>query len=201
MTVRSSDQVTQLNIIMTGCFLLGVFAGPSLLSDTSGRVLLVGLGFAAASVLPTVTLLVNGLSASGRSVQRINLLHEKIRWMIQRLFRILAGVGLAVLGLILASVDIKISPVALPFQLQPLEISEALQRGGVGLTIAAVVYVLIGISLIPRAIFESLELRKEIAIEEARQKNAERIKGVVPKEVFGTSPGFGERVKLDVKVQ
>lgn len=171
-------------------FAVGFLLGRDVLSQDAVRVLLVGLGFVAASILPTVTLLVNGLTSTGRSVMAVNELHCELVGTVRRLFDVLK---LAV-GSVLLLLPFPYSELLRTFSIGPISVVDPIGKLFSALAVICVVLMVFALREIPAAIYRSLELRKSIAIDEARQRNADRIGQVDASVVFHTQEGFGDKV-------
>lgn len=184
--------IARLFILVT--VILGAVFGQSLLTENVVRVLLVGLGFVAASVLPTVTLLVNGLTSTGRSVKSVIDLHDELRSTVNGLFRVL---GLAVLTVVLL-LPIKFGEFLPSLDAFGMTVQDPLGRLVSAAALATLAILTVALNRVPSAILRSLEIRKNIAIEEARLRNADRISKVDAAVAFPTKEGFGERTVFRV---
>lgn len=170
----------------------GAALSPGTLSGDAGRLLVTFLGIVAASILPTITLLVNSMTASGRSVLAIDKLDNEFNSAMDSLFLFLGCVGVAVGALI----ALAISPPT-PMRLVPYLTSEILPRIGQLMVVTPVALVLIRAGQIPGILRRILKIRHEIAVEEARKKiedNAPASEAV--RASFETHPDFGKTVTL-----
>src|SRR3546814_14248687 len=83
---------------------MAVMAGgvlqPGTLSVESVRLLVTFLGLVAASILPTISLLVNSMTASGRSVKAVDELEHELQSAMDALFMLFGCVGIAVVALV-----------------------------------------------------------------------------------------------------
>src|SRR3546814_19420865 len=73
---------------------------PGTLSGESVRLLVTFLGLVAASILPTISLLVNSMTASGRSVKAVDELEHELQSAMDALFMLFGCVGIAVVALV-----------------------------------------------------------------------------------------------------
>ena len=95
------------------------------ISGDSGRMLVTFLGLVSASILPTVSLLVNSMTASGRSVEAINKLEAELQSAIDALFLLFGCVGIVIGALVALS-----TPPPWPLTAVPFLTTEALPRVG-----------------------------------------------------------------------
>src|SRR3546814_11663537 len=83
---------------------MAVIAGgvltPGTLSGESVRLLVTSLGLVAASILPTISLLVNSMTASGRSVKAVDELEHELHSTMEPLFMLFGCVGIAFFALV-----------------------------------------------------------------------------------------------------
>ncbi len=174
-------------------FCVGAVTPPGVFAGDAGRVLVTFLGLISASILPTISLLVGNMTASGRSVKALGELRDELGLAIDTLFELFGLVAVAVLTLMLLSL-----PSPLLFLVDQLPraygnlIEQVPPRFGQGLLLSCVFVVVRRSGSIPAVIRKSLEIRAEIAAEEARRKTAEN--APKPSEVasaFKTKPGFG----------
>src|SRR3546814_11997499 len=73
---------------------------PGTVSGESVRFLVTFLGLVAASILPTISLLVNSMTASGRSVKAVDELEHELQSAMDALFMLFGCVGIAVVALV-----------------------------------------------------------------------------------------------------
>jgi hypothetical protein len=166
---------------------------PGTISDGTSRALVTFAGLFGASLLPTITLLVNGMTANGRSVYAIEKLDIEIGEAMDALLRMFGWTAIAFGGL----VTLSISPPSL-WQKVPLLTFEILPRAGQGLVGLAVAAIVISAGQIPAILRRTLAMRKEIAIDEARRKLAESVPDrAAVRAAFPSHPEFGKVVKLD----
>lgn len=179
-----------------GAAAVGGTLSPGVISGDAGCVLITFLGIVAASILPTVTLLVNSLTTSGRSIHSINKLEAELRQAMDALFTLFGAVGIAVLAQIALSI-----PAPSPLQAVPLLTTELLPRGGQALVVGATALILSRIGQIPGILRRTLAIRHESALEEARLKLASNApEAGAMRRSFATHPDFGkavDRTKVD----
>lgn len=163
----------------------------ALFSTSTSRVASVFLGLFAASILPTVSILLQSLSSSTRSVKRVDDLHTEIASAIDTLFRILGTSGIATLAFLLNSIS---TPKIISF----LNIYDALERIGNGVAAGCIAYLILEAGRIPAIIRASLRVRYEVAKEEARQRTRDNAPSEMEiKSSFSTKEGFGRVKSLD----
>jgi hypothetical protein len=156
-----------------------------------GRLLITFLGLVAASILPTVSLILQSMTASGRSVLRITELQKELRSAVDTLFVLFALAAAAVLVLLALSMR---TP-------EPLRVVSwlpaVLERSGQAIVGFLTMTVLVRSGRIPGIIRRSLDIRGQIAIDEARRKTVEKApKAGQVSERFQTRAGFGQTVSL-----
>lgn len=150
--------------------LLAALAGgaaltPGTISGDAGRTLTTFLGLISASILPTISLLVNSMTASGRSVQSINRLENELEAAMDALFLLFGCVGVAVAALVALTIQPATFLVEIPYLT-----TEFLPRCGQAFVVGATTLMLLRIGQIPGILRRSLQIRRDIAVEEARNK-------------------------------
>lgn len=187
-------QVRRLNGLgLAAVFAAGAALTPGTISGDGSRMLVTFLGLFSASLLPTITLLVNGMTASGRSVQAIENLDTEIRAAMDALLFMFGCIAIAFAGLMALSIE---SPRVLK-QL-PLLTSEVLPRGGQAVVVSGVIAIVARAGQIPAILRRALAMRKEIAIEEARRKLMDKAPDAAAiRASFSNHPDFGKVVTLD----
>jgi hypothetical protein len=161
-----------------------------------GRIITTFLGLIAASILPTISLIVGSMSASGRSVKGINDLHAEFVDLVGELFAVLGWIMVAIGGLAFASVEITLGlgiyhPFGILFDFSSLpDVLKGAGRFALGYASAAA---LAQFSMVPKSVLKALEIRHHIAIDEAKRKVSDNApsSGDIQK-YFGTKQGFGE---------
>lgn len=159
---------------------------PQTLNEEAAQLLSVVLGLIAAGILPAATLLVNTVSAEGRSVKALSSLGEETRGLVRNLFMLLAWVALAVCALLI----LFIPP---PWEAWGSFVGDDVSRQlGQAMALGLLGGVLDRTRTIPSAVFRCLDLRLGIAVDEARQKLRESAPAPGEAAVhFQTKPGFG----------
>ena len=166
---------------------------PGTVSGEAGRLLVTFLAIVAASILPTITLLVNSMTASGRSVQALNKLEAELQAAMDALFLFFGCIALGVGGLI--ALSIPTPPIALSI---PYLATDVLPRFGQGVVGIAAAIILLRAGQIPAILRRSLGIRHEIAVDEARRKLAENApEAGAMKRAFANHPDFGKVVNLE----
>jgi hypothetical protein len=162
------------------------------ITPDAAKLLVTFMGFVAASALPTATLMVNSLTANGRSVRLLLDLGSEMRRMLRALFGVLGLTGVSVLALVALTVP---TPWQLPSFLGQWAIRSHI---GQAVALASIFFTLDATRVIPRSFFRCLGFKLDIAVEEARQKTADN--APKPGEMSGsfkTKPGFGAVRSLD----
>jgi hypothetical protein len=161
-------------------------------SGDAGRLLITFLGLISASVLPTISLILGSMSASGRSVQSLNALKHELSAAMDALFALFGLVALAVAVLLSLAIQAPQTIAKIPHMVSILE------HSGQAVLCGCVVLIVMRAGQIPGILRRSLEIRHRIAIDEARRKTIES----APRQgemtsAFPTHPDFGKNVKLD----
>lgn len=152
------------------------------------------LGLFSACLLPTITLLVNGMTASGRSVHAIERLDAELRAAMDALLFMFGNTALAFAALLTLSIH----PPSLLLERVPLLTAEVLPRLGQAVVVLTVAAIVVRAGQIPGILRRALASRKEIAVEEAKRKLAEQVpdSGAI-RTMFLTDPEFGRSLSLD----
>lgn len=171
----------------------GASLSPGILTEDTRSLLVTFNGLVAASILPTISLLINTMAPDGRSVHAINNLERELRAAMDALF-LLLGSTMMVVGALAALA----TPAPAIFDHVPYLASEILPRGGQSLAIAFSVLILVRAGQIPGILRRTLSYRHEIAVDKARRatlENAPTPAGT--RESFKTHPDFGKKVTLE----
>lgn len=156
------------------------------------RLLITFLGLVAASVLPTVTLILGAMTSSGRSVKALDELRHESQAGMDALFLLLGCVGVAVVALL----SLSLSPLAF-LNVVPFFNDQVLPRVGQALTLMSSTLIVARAGIIPAILRRALNIRHGIAVEEARRKTMENAPGPSEiKKAFATHPDFGKSVDL-----
>ena len=151
------------------------------------------LGLVSASVLPTISLLVNSMTASGRSVKGLEDLQRELDAAMDALFLLFGSVGIVVIGLIALAIE----PAAILTRV-PYLTTEILPRLGQSVVVGGSAFIVLRIGLIPGILRRSLAARYRIAIDEAKRKTIENVPdGPTTRAMFITHPDFGKSVKFE----
>lgn len=170
---------------------VGAAIAPGVLSGDVGRLLVTFLGLVSASILPTISLILGCMTASGRSVQAINRLEVELATAMDALFFLFGLVGLSVGALIALAIPQPTLAMYIPFA------NEILPRCGQALVIAASAWIVIRAGYIPGILRRTLKIRHEIAVDEARRKTLEGAPNTrMIKEAFAIQPDFGKSIPI-----
>jgi hypothetical protein len=169
-------------------FAVGAALPAGSLVGEPGRLLTTFFGLVAASILPTVSLIVGGMVTGSRSVKQLSELGDELERTVSALFAIFGLIAAAAVVLMALAVPVPFGD-RLPTRLQALP---SIFAQGVIAVIAILVVVKSG--TIPGAIRRSLELKTEMAVLEARKKTLDNANDAGSKMAFKTREGFG-RVK------
>ena len=164
-----------------------------MITDDTGRMLVTFLGLVSASILPTISLLVNSMAAAGRSVLAIDELNDELNAAMDALFLLFGSVAVVVAALVALSIP----PPPLLLEV-PVLANEILPRAGQAIVAVFSALTLTRIGQIPAILRRSLAVRHKIAVDEARRKTLEKApKADEVKAAFATHPDFGATVSLD----
>lgn len=175
----------------------GAAISPGVVSGDAARMLTTFLGLFSASVLPTITLLVNGMTANGRSVLALNELEAELQAAMDALFLLFGCVAIVIGALVALSIE----PPAILARV-PYLTSEILPRMG---QLTAVVFsslILLRVGTLPAILRRALAMRHKIAVDEAKRKNAEKAPTSSDlMKAFPTHEDFGKSIPIDVTTQ
>ncbi|AYJ87337.1 hypothetical protein D3Y57_17125 [Sphingomonas paeninsulae] len=151
------------------------------------------LGLVSASILPTISLLIGSMTASGRSVSAVDDLEREIGAAMDALLLIFGSVGIAVVALVM------LATAPPPFLSKiPLLTVTILPRLGQAVVVAVIVLIALRTGQIPAVLRRTLEVRHKIAVAEARRATTDR--APVSLEVrtsFSNHPDFGKITNLE----
>jgi hypothetical protein len=171
----------------------GTALTPGTISGDASRMLVTFLGLFSASLLPTITLLVNGMTANGRSVHAIEKLDTEIRTAMDAILFIFGCTAVTFSGFM----ALTISPPAF-FCKIPFLPHQILPRFFQGIIVVSVSAIVGRASQIPAILRRALTMRKEIAIDEARRKLKEKAPDTLAvRASFSTHPDFGKEIRND----
>lgn len=178
-------------------FLIGALLPPGVFGGEAGRLLTTFLGFVAASILPTISLIVGGMVVGGRSVQHLDDLGAELGDTVDALFGVFGLIGLTVIILMTLAMPMPFAGyIPSGFPSGWLSIPSRIGQGMVGFV---GVLAISRAGTIPGAIRRSLRLRTAIAVDEARKRTNEKAEAATVKmrSGFTTKQGFGRTVPLE----
>jgi uncharacterized protein YacL len=179
-------------VSLVAAFAAGAALSPGTIDSEVGKTLATFLGLISASVLPTISLLINSMASGGRSVQAVNDLNRELEAAIDALLLLFGCVGLVVGALISLSVSPPDALTKVPYLT-----TNILPRMGQAWVIGPVVLALLRVGQIPAILRRSLAARHVIAVEEARRKTLEQAGKVgAASDYFPTHPDYGKSVAL-----
>lgn len=169
-----------------GALPLGMFSGDA------GRLLVTFLGLVSASILPTISLILGSMTASGRSVKALDELQVELMAAMDALFFLFGLVGVSVIALLSLAIPTASLLAHVPY------LATVLERSGQGIVVGTATLIVMRAGQIPGILRRSMNIRHKIAVEEARRKTLKKAPepGTV-KETFLTHPEFGKTVDLD----
>lgn len=168
----------------------------AIVSD-AGRLLVIFTGLIAASVLPTISLMIANMSSTGRSTRSIAELRSEIDRIVSALLFVFGCACMVVMTLIGLTVDITAGPSVISQGTGPSYLAWGI-RSVLQAALFASLAVLVNRSLIiPKAIRRSLELKTEIAIAEATRRLNENAPGIgATAQHFKKKENFGRTIPL-----
>jgi len=170
----------------------GAALAPGAISGNARSMLITFLGLVSASILPTISLLVNSMTASGRSVHAINKLEVELQAAMDELFFLFGCVAVAVAALVALAIEPPAWLARVPYLT-----TEVLPRVGQALVVTAASMILLRAGQIPAVLRRSLAVRHEIAVAEARRKLEENApEPGAMRQAFANHPDFGKVVTL-----
>lgn len=178
---------------MPAAVVAGLAISPGTIAGDAGRMLVTFLGLVSASVLPTISLLVNSMTASGRSVLALDELEAELQNAMDALFLLFGCVAVVVGALVALTMPSPSALVKVPYLT-----AEILPRIGQMIVVAGSSLTLLRIGEIPAILRRSLSVRHKIAVDEARRKTLEKAPtSAAMKASFANHPDFGKTVKLE----
>lgn len=173
----------------------GAILPPALLIGDASRMLVTFLGLVAASILPTVSLVIGSLSSTGRSVQKIDELFHELSRAVRMLFSILGCIAMAVMLLAMIAILPDI-PWTIPWG--AITVPDAARRGLQALALLCAAAAAVEAVIIPRILMRILAIKRDIAVYEARKA----LTDAAPREadirqIFTTKDGFGSSVPVE----
>ncbi|MBW4025194.1 MAG: hypothetical protein HIU92_19050 [Proteobacteria bacterium] len=162
------------------------------LSGDAGRLLVTFLGLVSASILPTISLILGSMTASGRSVKALDELQAELTAAMDALFLLFGLVGVSVIALL--SLAIPTPPLLAHVPYLPT----ILERSGQGIVFGAATLIVMRAGQIPGILRRSMNIRHKIAVDEARRRTLEKAPDPgTMKDAFPTHPDFGKTVDLE----
>lgn len=171
----------------------GLALSPGTVTGDTGRMMVTFLGLVSASILPTISLLVGSMTASGRSVLALDELNAELHAAMDALFLMFGSVAVVVGALVALSTPPPVAITGLPYLT-----SEVLPRVGQAVVVIFSALILLRVGQIPAILRRSLAIRHKIATDEARRKILERAPAPdASRAAFPTHPDFGKSVKIE----
>lgn len=187
LSIRLSDIV-----VASGALAAGAAMTPGTVSGDAGRILATFLGLFAASLLPTITLLINSMTTSGRSVSALNDLEWEIQAAMDALLFCFGCIGIAIAALLALSIE---APAFL--KQVPILTQQVMPRAGQAFVVCASSLVLWRAGQIPAILRRTLSVRHKAALEEARGKLDDKVpSGSNIRQGFATHADHGKVVSL-----
>ena len=171
-------------------FVIAAALPPGSFGGEPGRLLTTFFGLVAASILPTISLIVGGMVTGSRSVKQLGELGDELERTVTALFSIFGLIALAAVVLMALAIPTPFYD-RLPPILQPLP-----AKIGQGLVGVIAVLVVAKSGAVPGAIRRSLALRTDMAVDDARRKTHENAEEAKANTAFRTKEGFGRVTQL-----
>ncbi|WP_153005338.1 hypothetical protein [Aureimonas ureilytica] len=171
---------------------IGATIRPGAVSGDAGRILATFLGLLAASILPTITLLINSMTTSGRSVHALQRLEAEIQAAMDALLFCFGCIAIAIGALLALSIE---TPSALRWI--PYLSTDVLPRSGQAIVVCASGLVIWRAGQIPAILRRTLQVRYQASLEEARNKLAANSpEAGAMRQAFAPHPDHGKVVSL-----
>ena len=171
---------------------VGAALTPGTISGDARSMLITFLGLFSASILPTVSLLVNSMTTGGRSIHSIQKLESELQAAMDALFLLFGCIAVAVGALIALAISPPVMLTRVPYLT-----TEVLPRIGQALVVCAASTIVLRAGQIPAILRRSLAVRYEIALTEARRKLADNApEPGATRQAFPNHPDFGKVVPL-----
>lgn len=175
----------------------GVALPPDVLSGEPIRLLVTFLSLVSASVLPTVSLAIGGMSATGHSVQKISELHQELEGSCRALFSTFGWVAICVALLLTHSILPDLSG-AWEFKGTLYTLNDVPRRSVQALVAVCASETLIRAAVIPRVLRAVLLIKRDISVFEARQSLITKAPSDGDmKKIFPKKEGFGTSIILE----
>ena len=159
------------------------------LSGDAGRLLVTFLGLVSASILPTISLILGSMTASGRSVKALDELQVELTAAMDALFVLFGLVGVSVMALLALAIPTPSLLAQVPY------LAIALERMGQAVVAGTATLIVMRAGQIPGILRRSIDIRHKIAVDEARRKTLDNAPDAgVTKATFPTHPDFGKSV-------
>ncbi len=159
------------------------------LSGDAGRLLVTFLGLVSASILPTISLILGSMTASGRSVKALDELQVELTAAMDALFLLFGLVGVSVMALLALAIPTPSLLVQVPY------LAIALERMGQAVVAGTATLIVMRAGQIPGILRRSIDIRHKIAVDEARRKTFDNAPDAgATKATFPTHPDFGKSV-------
>jgi hypothetical protein len=178
--------------LLPAALFAGILLPSGSITGDTGRMLATFLGMVSASILPTISLLINSMTASGRSVLALNELEAELQAAMDALF-LLFGSSAVVVGALVALA----TPAPEIFAAAPYLATDVLPRLGQGIVSLFSVLTLLRVGQIPGILRRTLAARHRIAVDEARRTTLENASEAAAKTSFATHPDFGKQISLE----
>lgn len=154
------------------------------------------MGLVSASILPTVSLAINGMNGTGRSVLKINELYKDLRESTERLFRTLGWVTFVAISLVIYSI-IPVVDWSIQFWFIEWNADNILKRLLQAIIFTSTAIALGEAYLVPKIFHKVLNVKRDIAIYHARQEIRENVPTeAYVKQNFATKDDFGKTVNI-----
>lgn len=142
------------------------------------------------------------MSATGRSVKGINELHGEFVRLVGELFSVLLWTIVAIAALAVATAHIthafgSYKPFGILFDFR--SVPDVLRGAGQFALGYASAAALAQFALVPTSLLKALEIRHQIAVDEARRKISEKAPSADDmQKIFGTKQGFGDTKPISI---
>ena len=185
-------------VALVAAAVAGAVIPPSAMAGDPIRMLVTFLGLVSASILPTVSLVIGSMSATGRSVQKIMLLSTELGNACHAMFSTLGWVAVTVFLLLLLTV-VPEATWHWVIKGHPVQIEDMPRRAIQSLVLICSVSAVEQAFAIPKILLNVLGIKREIAIFEAQKNLREKAPSEdETRQMFKTREGFGGIVRIEV---
>ena len=188
--------------IALAAFGCGLAVPDSIVTGDATRLAVTFLGLVAAGILPSISLIIGGVSATGRSVKAVESLHVELQRSMSALFILFGWVGAAMVGFLIHALALPDLPVRVAWpsaEITAIELNfgVAITKFGLGVAFGSGAMAVMRAFDIPAILKRNLAIRRENALADARKRIEDNLPQAPElKAMFPTHPDHGRRRDL-----